>query len=71
MNSPYDLKDYAYPSMMAGKAIHEGHLAMLRDDYDEALRLTTTALIECSRLMDAIITMKERSNALRQQASTV
>jgi hypothetical protein len=71
MNSPYDLKDYAYPSMMAEKAIHDGHLAMLNGNYDEAIRHTTTALVECSRLLDAIITMKERGDALRQQASTV
>lgn len=67
----YDLKDYAYPSMMAEKAIRDGHLAMLRNDYDEAIRLTTVALIECSRLMDAIVTTKERSDAVRQQAKTV
>ena len=60
--------DYAHPCMMAEKALKEAHLAMLAKDYDKAVQQTLTALIELSRMYDAIKYMKERDNALRQQA---
>lgn len=60
--------DYAHPCMMAEKALKEAHLAMLAKDYDKAIQQTLAALIELSRMYDAIKYMKEHDNAVRQQA---
>lgn len=68
MSSPYDLKDYAYPCMMAEKALQEVHQAILRNDYAEAQSKAGQALIECAMMLDAIKTMKGQHHAVRQQA---
>lgn len=60
------IKDYAYPCMMAEKALKEVHHAVLENNYDKALLHSVETLIEVSRMMDAINHMKEKDNALRQ-----
>lgn len=61
-----NIKDYAYPCMMAEKALKEVHLAMLANQHDKALLHTVETLIETSRMLDAIKHMKEKENAVRQ-----
>lgn len=60
------LNDYAYPCMMAEKALKEVHRAMLANKYDEALLHTVETLIQTGRMIDAIKHMKEKDNAVRQ-----
>ena len=61
-----DINDYAYPCMMAEKALKEVHAAMLANQHDRALTHSMQALVECVRMVDAIKYMKEKDNAVRQ-----
>lgn len=63
--------DYAYPCMMAEKALKELHDAMLNQDYAKAMKAGMDAMVEVRMTMNAINHMKEQQNALRQQAQTV
>lgn len=49
-----ELKDYAYPCMMAEKALKDVHYAMLKRDVDEASRQCLNALKWMSKLMENI-----------------
>lgn len=62
------LNDYAYPCMMAENALKKVHLAMLEGHTDKAMLHAVEALIETTRMLDAIKHTKERANALRKQA---
>lgn len=51
--------DYAYPCMMAEKALKNLHDAMLRNDYDAALEHALTAMAEAKLTYNAIRHTKE------------
>ena len=51
--------DYAYPCMMAEKALKEAHHAMLENNHDEALEAGLKALAETKLMINAIKDMKE------------
>ncbi len=51
--------DYAYPCMMAEKALKELHQAMLRGDTDAALEHALTAMAEAKLTYNAIRATKE------------
>jgi hypothetical protein len=52
--------DYAYPCMMAEKALKELHQAMLNNDYDAALEHALTAMAEAKLTYNAIRAAKEQ-----------
>ncbi len=51
--------DYAYPCMMAEKALKDLHNAMLRNDYDAALEHALAAMTEAKLTYNAIRHAKE------------
>jgi len=53
--------DYAFPAMMAEKALKEAHLFMLAHMYDEAAEQTLNALAETKLMLNAINDMKARA----------
>lgn len=63
--------DYAHPAMMAENALKEAHIHMLNHEYDEAIEEGLKAIAETKLMINAIKDMKERQNALRQQAQTI
>lgn len=52
--------DYAYPCMMAEKALKELHQAMLQNDIDAALEHALTAMAEAKLTYNAIRASKEQ-----------
>jgi hypothetical protein len=58
--------DYAYPMMMAEKALKDAHEAMLKKDHDMALEKVTEALVEVKMTLNSIRDMKEQADALRK-----
>lgn len=48
------LVDYAYPCMMAEKALRQLHDAMLRKDYEDAYEQGLIALAEAKLILNAI-----------------
>ena len=52
--------DYAYPCMMAEKALKDLHQAMLRGDVDAALEHALTAMAEAKLTYNAIHAAKEK-----------
>ena len=52
--------DYAYPCMMAEKALKELHQAMLNNDHDAALEHALTAMAEAKLTYNAIRVAKEQ-----------
>lgn len=63
--------DYAYPAMMAERAMKEAHDHMLVNDHDEAIEAGLKAIAETKLMINSIRHMKEQQNALRKQAQTV
>jgi hypothetical protein len=53
--------DYAYPCMMAEKALKDLHNAMLDRKYDDALEAALVAMAEAKLAYNAIREEKERS----------
>ena len=53
--------DYAYPCMMAEKALRNLHNAMLRKDYDDALEQALIAMAEAKLAYNAIRHEKEKA----------
>lgn len=51
--------DYAYPCMMAEKALKEAHHAMLEGKHDAAIEAGLKALAETKLMVNAIKDMKE------------
>lgn len=47
--------DYAYPCMMAEKALKQLHEAMLAKKYDEALEHARTAMVEAKMTYNSIL----------------
>ena len=63
--------DYAYPCMMAEKALKEAHHAMLERQYDEAIEKALTAMAETKLMITAIRDMKEHQDAIYKQTASV
>tara|TARA_R110000772_G_scaffold256539_2_gene373120 strand:- start:201 stop:410 length:210 start_codon:yes stop_codon:yes gene_type:complete len=53
--------DYAYPCMMAEKALKELHSAMLDREFDVAKEAALTALAETKLALNAITDMQAKS----------
>jgi hypothetical protein len=49
-----EIVDYAYPCMMAEKALKDLHAAMLHNDYDEAMEHALIAMAEAKLTYNAI-----------------
>lgn len=52
--------DYAYPCMMAERALKDAHAAMLENKYDEAHEAGLKAIAEAKLMLHAITIMKEK-----------
>jgi len=52
--------DYAYPCMMAERALKDAHDAMLDREYDKAIEHTREAMAEVKLMLNAIKEMKEQ-----------
>lgn len=55
--------DYAYPCMMAEKALRDLHEAMLANNYDKALEHALVAVAETRLAYQSIKEMKEKESA--------
>ena len=66
-----EIIDYAYPCMMAERALKKAHDALLDNDYDAAIEHTLAAITEAKMMYNSIKIMQEKSNALRDQTSSV
>lgn len=55
--------DYAYPCMMAEKALRDLHEAMLENNYDKALEHALVAVAETRLTYQSIKEMKEKESA--------
>lgn len=58
--------DYAYPCMMAERALRELHQAMLAKEYDAAIEAAHKALVETKMTLNSIVLMKEQEDAVYQ-----
>ncbi len=63
--------DYAYPMMMAEKALKEAHNCLLNKDYDEAVERLLVAATEVRMTLTSVKHMKEQYHALCKQTETV
>jgi hypothetical protein len=53
--------DYAFPTMMAEKALKDLHYAMLKNDYKEAIEAGVLAVIHAQEAIQSIKIMQEDS----------
>ena len=60
-----EIIDYAYPCMMAERALHEVHKSMLRGDHDTALEQAMVALVEVRIMANSIREMRDNANTRR------
>jgi hypothetical protein len=60
--------DYAHPAMMAEEAMKKLHWMAAENKYDLAIQAGVEALSEMRLAVTALKYMKEKQNALRQQA---
>ena len=51
--------DYAFPTMMAEKALKDLHYAMLKNDYDQAIEAGALAVIHAQEAIQSIKIMQE------------
>lgn len=63
-----EIIDYAYPCMMAEKALKEVHQAMLSQDYDAAIEAAHRVLVEAKMTLNSIVLMKEKEDAVYEVA---
>ena len=56
-----EIIDYAYPCMMAEKALKDVHNSILKRDYDAALESAMQAVVECRIMVQSIREMREQS----------
>jgi len=54
-----EIVDYAYPCMMAERALKDAHDSMLDREYDKAIEHTLEAMAEVKLMLNAIKEMKE------------
>jgi hypothetical protein len=52
--------DYAYPCMMAEKALRDAHEAVLENNLDDAIEQTTQAIVETRLMLRSLQIMKEK-----------
>lgn len=53
--------DYAYPCMMAEKALRDAHNAVIEGRLDEAIQHTYTALVETKIMLNSLKDMQEQN----------
>jgi hypothetical protein len=63
--------DYAYPMMMAEKALKDAHNCLLSKKFDEALEQLLVAVTETRITINSVKHMKEQYDALCKQTQTV
>lgn len=63
--------DYAYPAMMAERAMKDLHQAALENKFDAAIAHGIEAITEMRLTINALKDMKDKRDALRQQTQTV
>jgi hypothetical protein len=63
--------DYAYPMMMAEKALKKAHDELLNKQYDAAIEELLIVAAEAKLAISSVKHMKEQSNAIRKQTKTV
>jgi len=66
-----EIIDYAYPCMMAERALKKAHDAILDNDYDKAIEHAIVAITEAKMMYNSIKIMQEKSNALREQTPSL
>jgi hypothetical protein len=54
-----EIVDYAYPCMMAEKALREAHEAVLKNDFDGAIEQTLQAIVEARLMLNSLKVMKD------------
>lgn len=60
-----EIIDYAYPCMMAERALHEVHKSMLKGDFETALEQANVALVETRIMANSIREMRDNANTRR------
>ena len=63
--------DYASPAIKAERAMKDLHNAALKKDFDAAIEQGFIAITEMRMTINALRDMKERHDALHQQATPV
>jgi hypothetical protein len=63
--------DYAYPLMMAERALKKAHDYLLEEDYILAMDQLEKAVVEVRIARNSVIHIKEKSDALHKQTQTV
>jgi hypothetical protein len=58
-----EIVDYAYPAMMAEKALKDMHNAMLGNKFEEAMEYALQAIVEIRIARHSITHMKEQHDA--------
>jgi len=66
-----ELIDYAYPLMMAERALKKAHDFLLEEDYILAMDQLEKAIVEVRIARNSVLYIKETSNAIRKQTETV
>lgn len=66
-----ELIDYAYPLMMAERALKKAHDYLLEEDYILAMDQFEKAIVEVRIARNSVIHIKEKSSALYKQTQTV
>ena len=66
-----ELIDYAYPLMMAEKALKKAHDFLLEEDYILAMDQLEKAIVEVRIARNSVLYIKETSNAIRKQTETI
>ncbi len=54
--------DYAFPTMMAEKALKDLHYAMLNNNYDKALEAAAEALVQTKEAVKSIEHMRKNNS---------
>jgi hypothetical protein len=66
-----ELIDYAYPLMMAERALKKAHDYLLEEDYILALDQLESAVVEIRIARNSVLHIKEKSDALYKQTQTL
>ena len=66
-----ELIDYAYPLMMAERALKKAHDYLLEEDYILAMDQLEMAIVEVRIARNSVLHIKEKSDALHQQIQTL
>jgi hypothetical protein len=61
-----DLVDYAFPMMRVEKCLQDMHNDLLLNDFDTASDKALVLVAESSILLNVILLMKEKRNAIRK-----